>query len=283
MITNPNVKVNLGLNVLGERPDGYHDIETLFYPYFDIKDVLEITSGEDFSHTSASLFARYSADEGTLAQAITDDGKLMITIAREEGVDWDPLTDLCANAYRLLSDDFNLPVIRIFLEKLAPVGAGLGGGSADAAFTLKMLNEMCALGLSEKSLCDYASRLGSDCSFFIYDKPMLGIGRGEILTSYPLDLPSKGYDLKVIVPEGIAVSTAEAYKGLSPQPPTSALSDVLAMPVDEWKQSLKNDFEPTVFAKHPELSAIKQSLYDSGAAYASMSGSGSALFAIYKA
>lgn len=283
MITNPNVKVNLGLNVLGERPDGYHDIETLFYPYFDIKDVLEITSGEDFSYTSASLFARYSADEGTLAQAITDDGKLMITIAREEGVDWDPLTDLCANAYRLLSDDFNLPVIRIFLEKLAPVGAGLGGGSADAAFTLKMLNEMCALGLSEKSLCDYASRLGSDCSFFIYDKPMLGIGRGEILTSYPLDLPSKGYDLKVIVPEGIAVSTAEAYKGLSPQPPTSALSDVLAMPVDEWKQSLKNDFEPTVFAKHPELSAIKQSLYDSGAAYASMSGSGSALFAIYKA
>ena len=283
MITNPNVKVNLGLNVLGERPDGYHDIETLFYPYFDIKDVLEITSGEDFSHTSASLFARYSADEGTLAQAITDDGKLMITIAREEGVDWDPLTDLCANAYRLLSDDFNLPVVRIFLEKLAPVGAGLGGGSADAAFTLKMLNEMCALGLSEKRLCDYASRLGSDCSFFIYDKPMLGIGRGEILTSYPLDLPSKGYDLKVIVPEGIAVSTAEAYKGLSPQPPTSALSDVLAMPVDEWKQSLKNDFEPTVFAKHPELSAIKQSLYDSGAAYASMSGSGSALFAIYKA
>lgn len=283
MITNPNVKVNLGLNVLGERPDGYHDIETLFYPYFDIKDVLEITSGEDFSYTSASLFARYSADEGTLDQAITDDGKLMITIAREEGVDWDPLTDLCANAYRLLSDDFNLPVIRIFLEKLAPVGAGLGGGSADAAFTLKMLNEMCALGLSEKSLCDYASRLGSDCSFFIYDKPMLGIGRGEILTSYPLDLPSKGYDLKVIVPEGIAVSTAEAYKGLSPQPPTSALSDVLAMPVDEWKQSLKNDFEPTVFAKHPELSAIKQSLYDSGAAYASMSGSGSALFAIYKA
>lgn len=283
MITNPNVKVNLGLNVLGERPDGYHDIETLFYPYFDIKDVLEITSGEDFSHTSASLFARYSADEGTLAQAITDDGKLMITIAREEGVDWDPLTDLCANAYRLLSDDFNLPVIRIFLEKLAPVGAGLGGGSADAAFTLKMLNEMCALGLSEKRLCDYASRLGSDCSFFIYDKPMLGIGRGEILTSYPLDLPSKGYDLKVIVPEGISVSTAEAYKGLSPQPPTSALSDVLAMPVDEWKQSLKNDFEPTVFAKHPELSAIKQSLYDSGAAYASMSGSGSALFAIYKA
>lgn len=283
MITNPNVKVNLGLNVLGERPDGYHDIETLFYPYFDIKDVLEITSGEDFSHTSASLFARYSADEGTLAQAITDDGKLMITIAREEGVDWDPLTDLCANAYRLLSDDFNLPVVRIFLEKLAPVGAGLGGGSADAAFTLKMLNEMCALGLSEKSLCDYASRLGSDCAFFIYDKPMLGIGRGEILTSYPLDLPSKGYDLKVIVPEGIAVSTAEAYKGLSPQPPTSALSDVLAMPVDEWKQSLKNDFEPTVFAKHPELSAIKQSLYDSGAAYASMSGSGSALFAIYKA
>ena len=283
MITNPNVKVNLGLNVLGERPDEYHDIETLFYPYFDIKDVLEITSGEDFSHTSASLFARYSADEGTLAQAITDDGKLMITIAREEGVDWDPLTDLCANAYRLLSDDFNLPVVRIFLEKLAPVGAGLGGGSADAAFTLKMLNEMCALGLSEKSLCDYASRLGSDCSFFIYDKPMLGIGRGEILTSYPLDLPSKGYDLKVIVPEGIAVSTAEAYKGLSPQPPTSALSDVLAMPVDEWKQSLKNDFEPTVFAKHPELSAIKQSLYDSGAAYASMSGSGSALFAIYKA
>ena len=243
----------------------------------------------------------------------------MITIARKEGVDWNPLNDLCAKAYSILAQDFDLPPVKIFLEKTAPVGAGLGGGSADAAFTLKALNELCALGLDDQKLSEYAARLGSDCAFFVFNRPMIGSGRGEVLEPYGIDLSA--YEIKVLIPEGVAVSTAEAYKGIVPrdtlsvetlrqtqrppestEPPgessdiserlmcdsslqalkSSKLKDVLAMPVTEWKGRLVNDFEATVFKAHPELAAIKQSLYDSGAIYASMSGSGSALFALYR-
>ena len=303
MITNPNVKINLGLNVLRKREDGFHDLETLFVPYFGIKDTLEIIAGDDFSTTSAALFAKYNsavpASQGSLkpegvfgveteeavapklVQGISEDGKLMITIAREEGVDWDPLKDLTAKAYFILAEDFNLPPVKIFLEKTSPVGAGLGGGSADAAFALKMLNELCGLELSEQKLAEYASRLGSDCAFFIYNRPMIGEGRGEVLTEWPVDL--SGYDLQVVTPAGIAVSTKDAYSGIKPHLPEVPLRDALAKPVEEWDGILVNDFEETVFAKYPELAAIKRSLYDCGAAYASMSGSGSALFALYKA
>ena len=180
----------------------------------------------------------------------------------------------------ILAEDFDLPPVKIFLEKTSPVGAGLGGGSSDAAFALKMLNELCSLNLTESQLADYAARLGSDCAFFIYNRPMMGQGRGEILTEYPLDL--EGYEIQVLTPAGIAVSTADAYRGIVPKSPQMALSDVLAKPVEEWKGLLVNDFEETVFAKYPELAAIKMSLYECGAVYASMSGSGSALFAIYK-
>ena len=303
MITNPNVKINLGLNVLRKREDGFHDLETLFVPYFGIKDTLEIIAGDDFSTTSAALFAKYNsavpASQGSLkpegvfgveteeavapklVQGISEDGKLMITIAREEGVDWDPLKDLTAKAYFILAEDFDLPPVKIFLEKTSPVGAGLGGGSADAAFALKMLNELCGLELSEQKLAEYASRLGSDCAFFIYNRPMIGEGRGEILTEWPVDL--SGYDLQVVTPAGIAVSTKDAYSGIKPHLPEVPLRDALAKPVEEWDGILVNDFEEAVFAKYPELAAIKRSLYDCGAAYASMSGSGSALFALYKA
>lgn len=277
MITNPNVKINLGLNVLRKRPDGYHDIETVFVPYFDIHDTLEIITGDDYSHTSAKLFARYSEDE--IAQAITEDGKLMITIARSEGVSWDPLMDLTAKAYMLLAEDFKLSPVKIFLEKTSPVGAGLGGGSSDAAFALKMLSEMFSLSLSDAALADYASKLGSDCAFFIYNKPMLGTGRGEVLAPFDLDLGDA--QIKVLVPEGVAVSTAEAYGGIVPKEPVRAIPDILKLPIAQWKDLLVNDFEATVFVKHPELAAIKASLYDSGAVYASMSGSGSAVFGIY--
>ena len=277
MITNPNVKINLGLNILRKREDGFHDLETLFLPYFGIHDTLEIVVGEDYSRTSAALFGKYAPE--MIAQGISEDGSLMITIARKEGVDWDPLKDLTAKAYHILAEDFKLPPVKIFLEKTSPVGAGLGGGSADAAFALKMLNELCELGLSEQQLAEYASRLGSDCAFFIYNRPMIGQGRGEILTEYPLDLD--GYDLQVLTPEGVAVSTKEAYAGIHPHIPEVSLKDALARPVEAWAEFLKNDFEETVFANHPELAAIKRSLYDSGAAYASMSGSGSALFALY--
>ena len=280
MITNPNVKINLGLNVLRKREDGFHDLETLFVPYFGIKDTLEIITGDDFSTTSAMLFAKYNGVEQGLVQGISEDGKLMITIAREEGVDWDPLKDLTAKAYFILAEDFNLPPVKIFLEKTSPVGAGLGGGSADAAFALKMLNELCELGLSEAQLAGYASRLGSDCAFFVYNRPMIGEGRGEKLTEHDLCLDD--YDLQVITPAGIAVSTKDAYAGIRPHMPEVSLRDALARPVEEWDGVLVNDFEETVFAKFPELAAIKRSLYDCGAVYASMSGSGSALFAIYR-
>lgn len=278
MITNPNVKINLGLNVLRKREDGFHDLETLFVPYFDICDTLEIVTGDDYSRTSVALFGKYAPE--MIAQGISEDGKLMITIARAEGVDWDPLKDLTARAYSILSEDFDLPPVKIFLEKKSPVGAGLGGGSADAAFALKMLNELCSLGLTEDSLTAYASRLGSDCAFFIYNRPMIGEGRGEILTEYLVDLSQ--YDLQVLTPEGISVSTKDAYSGIRPHFPELPLREVLARPVEEWDGLLINDFEETVFSKHPELAAIKRSLYDSGAAYASMSGSGSALFALYR-
>ena len=318
MITNPNVKINLGLNVLRKREDGFHDLETLFVPYFGISDTLEIIVGDDFSRTSAVLFSRYGSSvpavqgsikpEGVfgveteesvapkLVQGMSEDGRLMITIAREEGVDWDPLKDLTAKAYMILAEDFALPPVKIFLEKTSPVGAGLGGGSADAAFALKMLNELCYLGLSEDRLAGYASRLGSDCAFFVYNRPMLGEGRGEILTEYeikeidwqsasegyPGSVDGSQYDLQVITPSGISVSTKEAYSGIRPHLPEVPLKDALARPVEEWDGILMNDFEETVFAVHPELAAIKRSLYESGAIYASMSGSGSALFALYR-
>ena len=307
MITTPNVKINLGLNVLRKRADGFHDLETLFVPYFGIHDTLEIITGDDYSRTSARLFSRYGDNqlpesqaihkpEGVfgveteetaapkLVQGISEDGRLMITIARAEGVDWDPLKDLCAKAYRLLADEFDLPPVKIFLEKTSPVGAGLGGGSADAAFTLKMLDEMFALGLSEQQLAEYAARLGSDCPLFIYNRPMIGEGRGEILTDFDLDecLDPDQYEIQVITPAGVAVSTAEAYSGIVPQQPDMPLRDALALPVEDWDGNLVNDFETTVFEKHPELAAIKKSLYDCGAVYASMSGSGSALFAVYR-
>ena len=294
MITKPNVKINLGLNVLRKREDGFHDLETLFVTYFGINDTLEIVVGDDFSRTSAALFGKYGnaqTDEGLpcLVQGISENGKLMITIARAEGVDWDPLKDLTAKAYMMLAEDHDLPPVKIFLEKTSPVGAGLGGGSSDAAFALKMLDELCSLNLTEQQLADYAARLGSDCAFFIYNRPMIGEGRGEVLTEYPLtgldygqECGAADYEVTVLTPEGIAVSTADAYRGIKPQLPEIPLKEAVAKPIEDWKDCLFNDFEITVFDKHPELAVIKHSLYDSGAVYASMSGSGSALFAIYR-
>ncbi len=318
MITYPPVKINLGLRVLRKREDGYHDIETLFYPCSQIHDTLEIISGDDYSRTSARLTAVYGdrpriADMSatalnvgeeveleddyvpTLSQGISGNGKLMITVARRDGVDWPVLKDLCAKAYMMLDEDFGLPPVKIYLEKTSPVGAGLGGGSADAAFALSMLNEMFTLGLEKERLADYAAKLGSDCPFFVWNRPMLGEGRGEVLTPYNLDLQivevgaepydnpkGEAYELKIIVPEDVHIATAEAYRGIVPCVPEIDVRKALSMPVSEWTDVLVNDFERTVFAAHPELAAIKQSLYDSGAVYASMSGSGSALFALYR-
>ena len=276
MITHPNVKVNLGLNVLRKRPDGFHDLETLFVPYFGLTDTLEIVTGDDYSRTLAGLQEKYQ----NLKQAISPDGKLMITLARKEGVDWDPLKDLTAKAYMLLADDFKLPPMKIYLEKLNPVGAGLGGGSADAAFALKMISELAGLNLSADTLAGYAAKLGSDCSFFIYNRPMLGSGRGEVLEPFDLDL--QGLELRVVIPEGISVSTADAYSGIVPRQPEKPLRQVLKQPVETWRTDLKNDFEETVFAKYPELAARKEQLYKDGALYGAMSGSGSSLYGLFR-
>ena len=279
MIAYPNVKLNLGLHVVRRREDGYHDLETLFVPYPGLHDTLEIITGDDFSRTSARLQETYGAEQ--LAQGITPDGKLMVTIARKEGVDWDPLKDLTVKAYGILAEQYKLPPMKIYLEKTSPVGAGLGGGSADAAFALRMIAEIAGLDLSDRELAGFAARLGSDCAFFVYNRPMLGTGRGEILEPFDIDL--SGYRLDVIVPEGISVSTADAYRGIVPKVPDLPLREVLAHPIMEWKGLLVNDFETTVFEKHPRLAEIKQSLYDDGAVYAAMSGSGSALFSLRRA
>ena len=275
MICYPNVKINLGLNVLRKRTDGFHDLETLFVPCFDICDCLEIVTGDDWSRTLAGLKEKY----GTLAQAVSADGKLMITIARAQGVDWDPLKDLTAKAYALLAADFDLPPMKIFLEKLAPVGAGLGGGSSDAAFALRMIAQLGGLSLDDATLAAYAARLGSDCAFFIYNKPMFGSGRGEVLEPFDLDLSA--YRLEVFIPEGVAVSTADAYRGIVPAVPEKPLQEVLRQPISTWKKDLQNDFETTVFAKYPALAPVKAQLYARGAVYAAMSGSGSAFFGLY--
>ena len=250
MITHPNVKLNLGLNVLRKRPDGFHDLETLFIPYDGFSDELEIT-------------------------AITDGKGAGIELI---GGDWNPLSDLSWRAYGLLKEDFDLPPVKIRLVKHNPVGAGLGGGSADAAFTLKTLNSMFSLGLSENELAAYAARLGSDCAFFIFNRPMFGEGRGEILTPFDIDLSR--YEIRVEIPAGVAVSTKEAYSGIVPRCGRD-LREVLSKPVSEWKELLVNDFEETVFRLHPEIATLKRRFYDEGAVYAAMSGSGSAVFGLF--
>lgn len=256
MTVYPNVKLNLGLHVLCRRPDGFHNLETLFIPYFGIRDTLEITE---------------LPGNGT------------VSFVPSTAVTWD--NDLTVRAYNLLAKDFDLPSVEIRLTKNAPVGAGLGGGSSDAAFCLKALNEMFSLDLSDEVLVAYASRLGSDCAFFIYNRPMLGTGRGEILT--PFDPGIDDYQIDLIIPEGVTISTAEAYGGIRPRfefgerQSGMTLAEILSRPVRQWRDILVNDFEKTVFAAHPQLAGLKEELYRRGAAYASMSGSGSALFGLF--
>lgn len=280
MICYPKVKINLGLNVLRRREDGFHDLETLFVPCEQFQDTLEIIPGDDYSRTVKGLEERYRAPE-SLRQAISPDGKLMITIARAEGVAWEPLEDLTAKAYRLLDKDYKLPPVKIYLEKTSPVGAGLGGGSADAAQALKAISSLFELNLTREELAARASCLGSDCAFFIYDHPMFGSGRGEILT--PMDIDLSPFRIEVVVPEGISVSTADAYRGISPRTPSKALKEILRQSPETWRDELVNDFELTVFQKYPALARFKAELYDRGAVYASMSGSGSALFGLFRA
>jgi len=249
MIAFPPCKINLGLNILRRRIDGYHDIETCFYPV-PWTDVLEIIRGDTFDFAASGL---------PIPGAAAD--------------------NLCVRAYELLRKDFGIGPVKIHLHKVIPMGAGLGGGSSDAAHALKLLNQIFELNLDDERLTAYASALGSDCAFFISGKPAFGTGRGEQLRK--IDVRLEKESLVIIVPD-IHIATASAYAGVMPaQPALSCDRIVCEMAVGEWKHHLRNDFEGPVFRQHPVIGRIKQSLYDAGARYACMSGSGAAVFGIF--
>jgi 4-diphosphocytidyl-2-C-methyl-D-erythritol kinase len=254
MVIFPNSKINLGLNVVEKRSDGYHDIETVFFPVH-LRDALEVIKKEKLEFSTSGF-----------------------------SIEGEPDKNLCIKAYDLLKKDFSqLPAVQMHLHKAIPMGAGVGGGSADGAFTLKLLNKKFELNLSEKQLINYSLQLGSDCPFFILNKPCFASGRGEILEQIELDL----FEFKiVIVHPTIHISTAWAFSQLAGrlQRPDNykRIKEVIQQPISTWKTELVNDFEKPVFEKFPEIKNIKDKLYDAGANYASMSGSGSAVYGIFK-
>ena len=253
MITFPNAKINLGLNIVAKRPDGYHNLETVFYP-IPIEDALEITSLHD------SGGKKYCLHQSGLEIAGEADNNLVV------------------KAYRLLDETFGLPPIDIHLLKHIPSGAGLGGGSADAAFMLKLLNDYASLGLTEDALEEYAARLGADCAFFIKDKPVYAEGIGNLFS--PITLSLKGYKLWVVKPD-VFVSTRDAFAHVHPRKPDMPLKEIVKRPVEKWRELMVNDFEESVFPQFPAIAAIKDEMYRMGALYASMSGSGSSVYGIF--
>lgn len=249
MIAFPPCKINLGLNILRRRADGYHDIETCFYPV-PWTDVLEVIRSEAFSFAVTGL---------PIPGAVAD--------------------NLCVRAYEIIHRDFDIGPVAMHLHKVVPLGAGLGGGSSDAAHALLLINQVFGLGLDNDKLTEYASGLGSDCAFFISEKPAMGTGRGDQLREINVSLAQK---FLVLVAPGIHVSTADAYAGITPALAENSPAHVISeVPLAEWKDHIKNDFEFSVIARYPVVGTIKQLLYDTGALYAAMSGSGSAVFGIY--
>lgn len=257
MIVYPNAKINLGLFVTEKRPDGYHNLETVFYPV-PLQDTLEVC-------------------ERTQATTDTDDCTLHVTGIPVAGA---PEDNLVVKAYRLLKKEFALPPIHIRMGKHIPSGAGLGGGSADAAFMMRLLNEQFSLGLSPEEMEERVARLGADCAFFVRNRPAFATGIGDRLT------PLEGFSLAgmyiVIVKGDTFVSTREAYAGIRPRKAEVHLPDVLGSPVETWREAVRNDFEESIFAAHPEIAAIKDKLYSLGAAYAAMSGSGASVFGLFR-
>lgn len=250
MVVFPNAKINLGLQITGKRSDGYHDISTVMVPipWYDILEC--VPSDKKTSFQSSGLHIPGPSTE-----------------------------NLCLRAYELLRKDYDLPPVQIHLHKVIPFGAGLGGGSADAAFMLRMLSEEFQLFLNDEILEIYASQLGSDCAFFVKNKPALAEGRGELLSDIGINL--KGYKMVVIYPQ-IAVSTADAYRYCKPEPNRQNLREILALPISAWKDHLHNQFEESVFSMYPVLKELKDQFYKAGAIYAAMSGSGSALFGLFE-
>ncbi|MDF9799942.1 4-diphosphocytidyl-2-C-methyl-D-erythritol kinase [Catalinimonas alkaloidigena] len=250
MIVFPNAKINLGLNILRKRPDGFHDITSCFVPV-PYTDVLEIIESKKFEFSSSGL-------------AIPGHEK----------------DNLCIKAYHLLQKDFNLPPVRIHLHKVIPIGAGLGGGSADATFTLKCLNRMFDLFLDDFLLEEYASRLGSDCPFFVKNQPVMAYGTGNDFEEISLSLDDQYF---VLVTPPIHVATVEAYAGITPYEPKHNLKEILEKnSITEWKGLIYNDFEKSIFSKYPAIGEIKEKLYEAHASYASMSGSGATVYGIFE-
>ena len=258
-ITHPNCKINLGLHVVGKRPDGYHDLETIFLPVPDLCDELEITEAESGS------------DSVMVQDGITLDNA--------------PDDNLCMKAYRLLHSEFGIPPVVIRLKKNIPFGAGLGGGSSVAAFTLKMLNAMFSLGLDDTALEQRAAQLGADCAFFVKNQPAYATGIGDRLEPIA-GLKIENLKLKIEIPDGEHVSTREAYCGLKRDLFGSTrldLREAVKRPVAEWRNLIVNDFEASVFPSHPAIAELKESMYRRGAVYASMTGSGAAVFGLFPA
>ncbi len=252
MLVYPNAKINIGLNIVEKRPDGYHNLETIFYP-IGLSDVLEVEPSEscsDYSFSSSGI-----------------------------ALGGDPEENLIVKAYRLIQSEYNIPAVDITLIKQIPSGAGLGGGSADAAFMLKTLNEMFGLHITNRKLEKIATELGADCPVFIKNKPVYATGIGNEFT--PVKLSLKGYFLLLVKPD-IHVSTPEAYSLVVPEKPVISLLESIQSPVKEWVELIKNDFEKSIFEKHPEIGEIKNKLYETGALYASMSGSGSSVYGIFE-
>jgi 4-diphosphocytidyl-2-C-methyl-D-erythritol kinase len=249
MVSFPPCKINLGLHVVGKRPDGYHNLETCFYPV-PWTDILEVIQSKEFSFSSS--------------------GNSIPGLAEQ---------NLCVKAYQMFANEFSIDPVQIHLHKIIPMGAGLGGGSSDAAHVIRSLNEVFGTNLTQEKMMQLAASIGSDTSFFIQDHPMLGTGRGEILTGVDVDLEGK---FLVLVNPNIHVSTSEAYSHVRPSEPEVSLIDILVRPFDQWRKLLKNDFEYSVFNKYPAIKEIKDKLYSLGALYASMSGSGATVFGIFE-
>lgn len=252
MIVFPNCKINLGLHIIRKREDGFHDLETIFYalPLTDALEIIQETGSTKESSISTT--------------GITIDAK--------------PEENICLKAYHLLKKDFDLPAVKIHLHKKIPVGAGLGGGSADGAFTLLLLNKKFNLGISEEKLLAYALELGSDCPFFIKNKPCYALKRGELLKEMELDLNK--YKIVVVHP-GITVNTGWAFSKITPVENRTAINEIVQLPIENWKDTLVNDFEEVIFKEYPAIQKLKGHLYTAGALYASLSGSGSSVFGIF--
>ena len=289
MMVFPNAKVNLGLKVLRKRNDGFHDIETVMIP-IGLYDVLEIiiTETENTKMYVSGIDIRthgnhheppaiQKKENSLISELVMDSESKSLSLSMLGGEDLKQ--NLVMKVYELLKKDFRLPSVYIHLHKVIPVGAGLGGGSSDAAFAIKLFNELFELGLTDEKQMRYASVTGSDCAFFIRNTPAIATGRGEILS--PLNLNLKDLFIYVVKPD-FSVNTGYAYSLTKPSETGMSLNDIVKMPLEDWKNNLKNDFEKPVFGIYPELSAIKDMLYSSGAVYAAMSGSGSAVFGIFK-